>query len=46
MIRTENLKKYEKEYDTYTYICGIDEVGRGIACGTGRGRSCDSAEGL
>ena len=26
MIRTENLKKYEKEYDTYTYICGIDEV--------------------
>ncbi len=29
MIRTENLKKYEKEYDTYTYICGIDEVGRG-----------------
>ena len=22
MIRTENLKKYEKEYDTYTYICG------------------------
>ena len=26
MIRTENLKKYEKEYDTYTYICGIDEI--------------------
>ena len=46
MIRTENLKKYEKEYDTYTYICGIDEVGRGPLCGTGRGRSCDSAEGL
>ena len=23
MIRTENLKKYEKEYDTYTYICGF-----------------------
>ena len=33
MIRTENLKKYEKEYDTYTYICGIDEVGRGPLAG-------------
>ena len=46
MIRTENLKKYEKEYDTYTYICGIDEVGRESLAGIGRGRSCDSAEGL
>ena len=46
MIRTENLKKYEKEYDTYTYICGIDEVGRESLAGMGRGRSCDSAEGL
>ena len=25
--RIENLKKYEKEYAQYTYICGIDEVG-------------------
>ena len=33
MIRTENLKKYEKEYDTYTYICGSDEVGRGPLAG-------------
>ena len=33
MIRTENLKKYEKEYETYTYICGIDEVGRGPLAG-------------
>ena len=24
--RIENLKKYEKEYAGYTYICGIDEV--------------------
>ena len=32
-IRTENLKKYEKEYDNYTYICGIDEVGRGPLAG-------------
>ena len=26
--RIENLKKYEKEYAQYTYICGIDEVVR------------------
>ncbi len=31
--RTETLKKYEKEYDNYTYICGIDEVGRGPLAG-------------
>jgi ribonuclease HII len=33
ITRTESLKKYEKEYDTYTYICGIDEVGRGPFAG-------------
>ena len=31
--RTEALKKYEKEYDKYSYICGIDEVGRGPLAG-------------
>lgn len=31
--RMETLKKYEKEYDNYTYICGIDEVGRGPLAG-------------
>ena len=31
--RTENLKKYEKEYATYSYIAGIDEVGRGPLAG-------------
>lgn len=31
--RTEVLKKYEKEYDKYSYICGIDEVGRGPLAG-------------
>lgn len=31
--RCEALKKYEKEYDSYTYICGIDEVGRGPLAG-------------
>ena len=31
--RTEALKKYEKEYDRYSYICGIDEVGRGPLAG-------------
>lgn len=33
IARTETLKKYEKEYDNYTYICGIDEVGRGPLAG-------------
>jgi ribonuclease HII len=32
-MRTESIKKYEKEYDNYTYICGIDEVGRGPFAG-------------
>lgn len=31
--RIENLKKYEKEYGEYHYICGIDEVGRGPLAG-------------
>ena len=31
--RIENLKKYEKEYGQYNYICGIDEVGRGPLAG-------------
>ena len=31
--RIENLKKYEKEYAEYDYICGIDEVGRGPLAG-------------
>lgn len=31
--RIESLKKYEKEYDKYLYICGVDEVGRGPLAG-------------
>ena len=31
--RIENLKKYEKEYGAYSYIAGIDEVGRGPLAG-------------
>ncbi len=31
--RIEDLKRYEKEYSQYTYICGIDEVGRGPLAG-------------
>lgn len=31
--RTDSIKKYEKEYDNYLYICGIDEVGRGPLAG-------------
>ena len=33
LARTENLKKYEKEYASFSYICGIDEVGRGPLAG-------------
>lgn len=31
--RTEELKRYEKEYAGYAHICGIDEVGRGPLAG-------------
>ncbi|MBR6643729.1 MAG: ribonuclease HII [Lachnospiraceae bacterium] len=31
--RTENMKMYEKKYGEYSYICGIDEVGRGPLAG-------------
>lgn len=32
-LRTEQMKQYEKEYASYAYICGIDEVGRGPLAG-------------
>ena len=31
--RVDALWKYEREYASYTYICGIDEVGRGPLAG-------------
>ena len=31
--RTEQMKQYEKKYAEYTFICGIDEVGRGPLAG-------------
>lgn len=31
--RIENLKVYEKKYESFGYICGIDEVGRGPLAG-------------
>ncbi len=31
--RTEQLKKYEYEYEKFGYVCGIDEVGRGPFAG-------------
>ncbi len=31
--RIECMKKYEKEYASFGYICGIDEVGRGPLAG-------------
>ena len=33
LLRTENMKMYEKKYWDYNYICGIDEVGRGPLAG-------------
>lgn len=31
--RTENMKLYENKYKEFSYICGIDEVGRGPLAG-------------
>ncbi len=33
LLRTEKLKEYEKKYEAYEYIAGIDEVGRGPLAG-------------
>ncbi len=33
LARTEKMKAFEKEYASYSYICGIDEVGRGPLAG-------------
>ena len=33
VARTKKMKAFEKEYASYYYICGIDEVGRGPLAG-------------
>lgn len=33
LLRTEHMKKFERQYADYQYICGIDEVGRGPLAG-------------
>lgn len=33
LARTEKMKEYEKKYSEYSFICGIDEVGRGPLAG-------------
>ena len=33
LARTEKMKTFEKEYASCSYICGIDEVGRGPLAG-------------
>ena len=32
-LRTEKMKEYERKYGEYSFICGIDEVGRGPLAG-------------
>ena len=46
LIRTEGLKKYEREYASYAHICGIDEVGRGPLAGPVVACASYSAKGL
>ena len=33
LLRTEKMKEFDKKYDSFSYICGIDEVGRGPLAG-------------
>lgn len=33
LLRTEEMKKYERKYEHLGYVCGIDEVGRGPLAG-------------
>lgn len=33
LARTEKMKEFEKKYNSFSYICGIDEVGRGPLAG-------------
>ena len=33
LARLETISRYEKEYDGYGYVCGLDEVGRGPLAG-------------
>lgn len=33
LLRTHKMYSYEREYSSYNYICGIDEVGRGPLAG-------------
>lgn len=33
LLRTEKMKEYERKYESFSWICGIDEVGRGPLAG-------------
>lgn len=46
LVRTEEMKQYERKYEHLGYVCGIDEVGRGplagpvVACAVILPRNC------
>ena len=33
LVRTEEMKQYERKYEHLGYVCGIDEAGRGPLAG-------------
>ena len=41
--RIEAMREYEEMYDTFSYICGIDEAGRGPLAGPAKSLSIASA---
>ncbi len=45
LLRLDAMKEFERRYQDYAFLCGIDEAGRG-PCRTGDSRGCHFTEGL